>query len=156
MQREIQEICEKKVFNAMLNFLQLIFNHPAKKLLRRYGSSKRGVRFKIKPKAGSNAPAAKRHPFSHSRTNKGREKNTLPATVSHISVMDLNQVSCKNKRRAATSANRLNGSLVPLVRGPLWEVLTATSVAGLSADWLTVSLSDTCKTKEEMPGSAHK
>lgn len=54
------------------------------------------------------------------------------------------------------SANRLNGSLVPLVRGPLWEVLTATSVAGLSADWLTVSLSDTCKTKEEMPGSAQK
>lgn len=42
------------------------------------------------------------------------------------------------------------GLLVPLVRGPLWEVLTAASVTGLSADWLIVSLSDTCATKDEM------
>lgn len=38
--------------------------------------------------------------------------------------------------------------LVPLVRGPLCEVLTAPSVWGLSADWLAVSLSDSWTTKE--------
>lgn len=35
--------------------------------------------------------------------------------------------------------------LVPLVKGPLWEPLTQTSVTGLSADWLMVSLSDIWK-----------
>lgn len=44
----------------------------------------------------------------------------------------------------------LSALLVPLVRGPLWEVLMATSVTGLSADWLTVSFSDTWTTKDKM------
>jgi len=34
---------------------------------------------------------------------------------------------------------------VPLVRGPLWELLTAKSVLWLSIDWLHVSFSDTCR-----------
>lgn len=34
---------------------------------------------------------------------------------------------------------------VPLVRGPLWELLTAKSVPWLSIDWLHVSFSDTCR-----------
>lgn len=43
--------------------------------------------------------------------------------------------------------NGLSDLLVPLVTGPLRELLTATSVAGLPADRLTVSFSDTCGTK---------
>lgn len=44
--------------------------------------------------------------------------------------------------------------LVPLVRGPLRELLTATSVTGLSADWLAVSLSDTCETNALVTGAS--
>lgn len=54
------------------------------------------------------------------------------------------------QQRCCQAKSERLGLRVPLVRGPLWEVLTAASVSGLSADWLIVSLSDTCTTKDEM------